>query len=166
MDKYNLNTNKQDELSQWAKAISNSTQNDSTLSYRSKQEVKQRIKNSEVWVASDDSKFIANIFATKLTKNITEIHGAYTKPAYRGQGVFSDLLNMYATNNPNKKLLAVVIKKRFKNYLVENKQFQEINISTLPINTKLEIIKNRLYLQRLWEVCRNIITENPHYLLR
>jgi hypothetical protein len=166
MDKYNLTTNDQDVLNNWAKTISKSIQNDPTLSYRSNREVKKRIKNGEVWVASDDSKYIASIFTTKLTKSIAEIHGAYTKPVYRGQRVFSDLLDMYAASNPNKTLLAVVIKNRFKNYMVKSKQFREVNMSSLSMNTKLQIIKNRLYAKRLWEVCQNIIKENPHYLLR
>jgi hypothetical protein len=166
MDKYNLVTNNQKKLDCWSQTISEPTQKNPTLSYRSKREVKQRIINGEVWVASNNDNYIASIFATELTKNITEIHGAYTKSAYRGQGIFSGLLDMYADKNPNKELLAVVIKNRFRDYLVNNKQFREIDISSLSMNTKLQIITNRLFLFRLWDVCQNIIKEKPHYLLR
>jgi N-acetylglutamate synthase-like GNAT family acetyltransferase len=165
MDAYNLTPKGPEENERWVDQIASSIER-SRLSFRSRREIRIRLKHGEVWGVVETNKLVAFLFATPLTEQITEIHAAYTTPNHRNQGLFSRLLRLYTEHNNKKQLFAVVLKEQFARHLMHNHGFQKISPESISWSLRWEIACNRMYPYRILSTIKTAATSNPTYLIR
>lgn len=127
--------------------------NEDNLSFRKKNELLKLAKNRNIACLFVGDTLAGFLMSYKLSKNLIEIHGLFTKKEFRGNN-FSSLLIRKVTENNNSAYFAATFIKKIANILKKH-GFKKAKFRQLTFMEKFGFLKKRCSFYRFKEVLRH-----------
>jgi hypothetical protein len=127
--------------------------NEGNLSFRKKSELKKLIKEKNITCLFADDVLAGFLMSHKLSSNLIEIHGLFTKKEFRGNN-FSSMLISNVTKNNKYTYFAATFLKNIVVILGEH-GFNKTEFRQLTFQEKLRFIEKRCKFHRIKEVLRH-----------